>query len=69
MKYGEIDCLCGKAARVVECFGLGVYVRCPHCGRDTMMQNTKEEAEKIWKEKMDEEQQTGKADKKSEGIN
>lgn len=49
MQYGEIDCSCGKVARVVMC-GVGVYITCPHCGETTSMQSTKEAAEQEWKE-------------------
>lgn len=48
MQYGEIDCSCGKVARVVMC-GVGVYISCPFCGDSTTMQSTREAAEEEWK--------------------
>lgn len=49
MMYGEIDCSCGKVARIVTC-GVGVYITCPHCGQTTSMQSTRDAAEEEWKE-------------------
>lgn len=49
MEYKNIKCDCGKDARIVES-AVGVYIRCPHCGRSTYMQNTVEDALILWQE-------------------
>lgn len=50
MDYQEIQCICGKMARIVEC-GAGTYINCQHCGRCIYMCTTKEDAIKKFKEK------------------
>ena len=47
-EYEKTPCVCGKEARVVVC-GVGCYIRCPWCGRSTVMCTTKEDALKEWK--------------------
>ena len=46
-QYEEINCKCGKKARIVEC-GIGVYIRCPFCDRGTYMVDSKEKAIHLW---------------------
>jgi hypothetical protein len=48
-KQGEVSCKCGKMARIVRT-GVGSYVYCPHCGADTYMCTSMEEAVRRFKE-------------------
>ena len=50
MVYEEIDCSCGRKARIVES-GVGTYIDCPYCGAHTYMCTTKLEAIQKFKEK------------------
>lgn len=49
MEYKKVKCTCGKDARIVE-NRVGVYIRCPYCNRCTYMQNTVDDALKLWQE-------------------
>lgn len=47
--YEAIECGCGQQARIVIC-GVGAYIHCTHCGRETYMCQTKEKAIELFKE-------------------
>lgn len=51
MNYEKIQCFCGKLARIVES-GVGTYIHCPFCNRETHMCTTKEDAIKKFQEEL-----------------
>lgn len=65
--YEIIQCKCGENARIVTSM-VGVYIRCPYCDKTTYMQNTKEDAVKLWEKLFGEKEKKNMAVEKREII-